>query len=183
VGAYPAATAPSLLDGAWHRVGLVRRWSGATDSRLELWIDGGLVATETSPARTDMTAWWDGWSGFPGGQEGWFWGAEKQAAIGVLAQYEDYKGPLDEIRLFDRALAPAELAAGGCAAGSGLVGRFAIEEGAGTSTCDALDPARCIALVNMQPGFWSAAAAPPCGALFADGFESGDTSAWSATVP
>lgn len=178
VGAFPASGTPSLLDGAWHRVAAVRRFTSMSESRLELWIDGALVATETSPVRADMRAWWDAWTGFPSGQEGWFWGAEKQAAIGVLDQYEDYKGTIDELRFFDRALSAAELMAGGCTVTSGLVGHYAIEEGAGTLTCDALDGSRCIDLIDMKPGFWSIASAPPCARIFADGFESGDLSAW-----
>ena len=182
VGAFPATDTPSLLDGAWHRVDLVRRFTGVSDSVYELWIDGQLIAAETSPVRADFRTWWDSWSGFPTGQEGWFWGAEKQAAIGVLSQYEDYKGPLDAIRFFDRALDPGELATGGCELATGLVADFPIEEGAGTSTCDALDPMRCIDLIQMKPGFWSTDAAPGCSpleVLFEDGFESGDASAWS----
>lgn len=179
VGAFPATTTPSLLDGQWHRVNLVRRWQGASEARLELWIDGDLVATETSPVRTDMGTFWGDWSSFPSGQEGWFLAAEKQAAIGALTQYEDYKGPIDEMRFFDRALTPAELDAGGCTVGAGLVGHYAIEEGTGAETCDRLDPARCIALINTMPGFWSADAAPACDVIFSDGFESGDTSSWS----
>ena len=89
VGAFPATDTPSLLDGAWHRVALVRRWSGVSEALLELWIDGALVATETSPVRTDLGTFWDDWAGFPTGQEGWFWGAEKQAAIGVLNAHCD----------------------------------------------------------------------------------------------
>ena len=184
VGAFPATTTPSLLDGAWHRVDLVRRWAGATDAQLELWIDGALVATETSFVRTDMRTWWDSWSGFPSGQEGWFWTTEKQAAIGVLSQYEDYKGLVDELRFFDRALTPAELAVGGgCPVNGGPSGHYAIEDGAGTSTCDTVDPSRCIALVDMKPGFWSTDAAPECAAIFTDGFESGDLTGWSSTAP
>lgn len=183
VGAFPADTTPSLLDGAWHRVDLVRRWVGASNAQLELWIDGDLVATEVSPARTDMRQWWDAWSDFPSGQEGWFWGAEKQAAIGVLSQYEDYKGPIDEVRFFDRALSEAEIALGAAAAIPGPVGYFAVEEGSGTVSCDDQDPTRCVDLINMKPGFWSTDAAPVEGMLFRDGFESGDVAVWSNSTP
>lgn len=183
IGAYPATSTPSLLDGQWHRVNLVRRWSGATDALLELWIDGALVATETSPTRIDLRFWWDAWSGFPSGQEGWFWGAEKQAAIGVLSQYEDHKGLIDEVRFFNRALTPGELATGGCFASPGPIGFYTIEEGTGSSTCDALAPSSCMTLIDMKPGFWSRASPPPCTAIFVDGFESGNISQWSTSVP
>ena len=183
VGAFPATNTASLLDGEWHRVATVRRWIGDDDALLELWVDGSLIATETSSVRTDMRQWWDGWSSFPSGQEGWFWTAEKQAAIGVLSQYEDFKGEVDEIRFFDRDLTPQELDEGGCATSAGLVGYFALDDGAGTSTCDALDPTECITLIDMKPGFWSAESAPSCGQIFVDGFESGDVIGWSLAVP
>ena len=51
--------APSLLDGDWHRVTLVRRWSGASSADLELWIDGDLVDAQTSLVRTNMRDYWD----------------------------------------------------------------------------------------------------------------------------
>jgi hypothetical protein len=164
VGAYPASSTPSLLDGAWHQLTLVRRWSGPSSSQLELWVDGALVDTETSPARTDMRTYWNAWAGFPAGQEGWFWGAEKQAAIGVLSQYEDYKGLLDEMRFWSRAKSPAEIQNGWRAAASpgstGLVGLYRFSEGSGTTTCSAITPAQCQSLVAMRPGYWSTADAP-----------------------
>jgi hypothetical protein len=173
VGAYPASLTPSLLDGLWHQLTLVRRFTGGAGSALELWIDGRLVDTETTPLRTNMRTWWDSWPGFPGGQEGWFWGAEKQAAIGVLSQYEDYKGWLDEMRLWSRARAAVEIAAGWhdpvTGTEPGLVGWYRVDEGAGTSTCDALAPAVCMVLVNMQPGYWSTDRAT-LDLVFRDGF-------------
>jgi len=82
----------NILDGSPHTIALVRRWSGASDADLELWIDGVLQDSETTTSRTDMAAtWWDQWGGFPSNQEGWFWGAEKQAALGSI-DYADYKG-------------------------------------------------------------------------------------------
>jgi hypothetical protein len=165
VGAYPASGAPSLLDGLWHQVTLVRRWSGASSAALEMWIDGALAASATSPARTDMRTYWDGWSGFPNGQAGWFWGAEKQAAIGALSQYEDYKGLLDEVRFWSRAKTPEEIAASWAAAVTGtepgLVGLYSFDTGTGLSFCNALSAgSHCIALTNMQSGYWSGEDAP-----------------------
>jgi hypothetical protein len=159
VGAHPAATGPSVLDGNWHQVTLVRRWSGTSDARLEMWIDGVLVDTETSSVRTDMRQWWNAWSGFPAGQEGWFWGAEKQAAIDVLSQYEDYKGLLDEVRLWSRAKTAGEIASdyARAVAGTepGLAGAYSFDEGTGASVCDRLSPARCITFHGMKPGYWT----------------------------
>ena len=183
VGAFPASTTPSLLDGQWHRVNLVRRWSGLSDADYELWIDGILVDTETSPTRVDFRTWWDDWSTFPIGQEGWFWAAEKQAAIGALEQYEDYKGPLDALLFFDRALSPAEIALGACETSTGRVGSFPFDEGMGAETCALLDAGRCMDLIQGQAGLWSDLAAPGCAEIFGDGFESGDVLGWDGSVP
>jgi hypothetical protein len=186
VGAFPAATTRSLLDGGWHHVALVRRFVPASSSSLELYVDGALVSSEVSPLRTDMTAWWSGWIGFPSGQAGWFFGAEKQAAIGVLTQYEDFKGLLDEMRFWSRAKGAAEIAAtwSGAVSGSepGLVGWFRFEEGGGPSACDSLAANRCLTLTRMRPGTWSSEGYP-VGLVFADGFETGDLSGWALTVP
>ena len=54
--------------------------------------------------------YWNGWNGFTSGQQGWFWGVEKQAAVGVLTQYEDYKGLIDELRFWSIAKSPTQLA-------------------------------------------------------------------------
>jgi len=164
VGAFPATNAPSLLDGQWHQVTLVRRWSGASAAALELWIDGTLIDSETSTARTDMRQWWNNWAGFPGSQSGWFWGAEKQAAIGLLGQYEDYKGLVDEVRFWSRAKSAAEISTGymNPVTGTepGLVGNYTFGEAAGTNICDSLTPAVCMQLVNAFPNVWSASNAP-----------------------
>lgn len=163
VQASPASTGPNLLDGSWHQLTLIRRWSGSTDAVLELWIDGALIDSVTVAQRTDMRVWWDVWSGFPGTQEGWFWGAEKQAAVGILSQYEDYKGLIDEMRFWSRAKSAAEVASSWFqpVAGSepGLVGWFEFE-GSGSSACDSLSPAQCITLNLMKTGFRDSENAP-----------------------
>ena len=159
VGPYPASQTPSLLDGGWHHLALVRRWVGASDAQLELWIDGSMVDSEQSEVRTDMRQWFDNWSGFPGSQEGWFWGTEKQAVVGILNQYEDYKGlvarsPIlvacQEHERTHQRLEPGDnrerTGAGG------LVPRM--NEGTGTTTCDVLAPATCMTLNDMKPGYW-----------------------------
>ncbi len=165
VGAYPEAPEPSLLDGGWHQVTLVRRWTGASAARLELWIDGRLVDDQPTPVRTDMRSFWDAWTGYPAGQQGWFWGAEKQAAIGVLPQYEDYKGLVDDVAFWSRAKTASEIAGGWRApaqAGQpGLAGLYAIgESGAATAVCDTLSPGTCITLLGMLPGYLSPVEAP-----------------------
>lgn len=164
IGAYPATGTASLLDGNWHHLTLVRRWAATSSAQLELWIDGALIDTETSDVRTDMTTWWNNWAGFPSNQAGWFWAAEKQAAIGSLSQWEDYKGLVDEVRFWSRAKSSAEIVAGYAnpvtGGEPGLVGYFAFEEGAGNSSCDGLSPTRCIALNNSFPGTWNTENAP-----------------------
>jgi hypothetical protein len=182
VGAYPATETASLLDGLWHQVTLVRRFVGEQESQLELWIDGSLVDTEMSPVRTDMTTYWGSWPGFPAGQQGWFLGAEKQAAIDILAQYEDFKGLVAEMRFWTRAKSYEEIESewsdpidGG---EHGLVGLFKFAEGEGSVTCDEIDLARCFELINMKPGYWSPESPPIGEIIFVDGFESGLTNAW-----
>ncbi len=165
VGAFPANGTPSLLDGEWHQITLVRRCpgSGGSGADLELWIDGSLIDTETSNVCPDMRQWWDDWGTFPSNQRGWFWGAEKEAAIGSQ-QYEDYKGLVDEVRFWTRAKSGAEIAASydDPVSGTepGLAGVYRFDEGSGNSVCDALDAGRCMTLVNSPAGVWSSADAP-----------------------
>jgi len=164
VGAYPASSTTSLLDGSWHQLTLVRRWSGPSDALLEMWIDGSLVDTETSNSRANMRQWWDNWNGFPNGQEGWFWGAEKQAVVGILSQYEDYKGLIDEIRFWSRAKVAGEIASDFASpvvgTEPGLVARYAFGEATATSICDTIDTSRCMVLGNSSAAAWSASGAP-----------------------
>lgn len=163
-GAYPATNAPSLLDGAWHQVTLIRRWAGQSDAQLEIWIDGTLIDTETSDVRTDMRQWWTGWAGFPAAQQGWFWGVEKQAAVGILDQYEDYKGLVDELRFWSRAKSASEVMSGFMSAVTGtepgLVGNYSFGEGQGNQICDLQLPSRCMTLVNASANVWSSDNAP-----------------------
>ncbi len=158
VQAWPATTTPSILDGNWHQITCVRRWSGATSAELELWIDGALIATETSNLRTNMwTTYWSSWPGFPPGQAGWFWGSEKQAAIGAngITQYEDFKGPFDEMRFWSRAKTVAELQndwdAPVTGSEPGLIGWYTFSEAAGASSCNDLNSSNCITLINTAP--------------------------------
>lgn len=89
-----------LRDGNWHHAACVRRWSGASDAALELWVDGVLVGSETATAsRTDMGTYWDAWSGYPAGESGWFLGAEKISALGG-ADWSDFVGEVAELRFY-----------------------------------------------------------------------------------
>jgi len=165
VQAFPATTTPSLLDGQWHQITLVRRWSGSSTADLEMWIDGSLVATETSSLRTNMaTTYWNSWSGYPNNQAGWFYAAEKQVAIDTVNQWEDYKGLVDEIRFWSRAKSAAEIAANYASpvtgSESGLVGNYQFGEAQGTQTCDSINPGTCITFINPTAATWSASNAP-----------------------
>lgn len=175
VQAWPSNTTPSLLDGNWHYVACVRRWTGASSANLELWIDGTLIATETSNLRTNMrTAYWNNWTGFPNGQEGWFWGAEKQAAIltNGVTQYEDYKGLVDELRFWNRAKTAQELSQDWedsiVGTENGLVGWYTFSEGSGTQTCNDLGGGNCMTLFRTTPETWSSENAPVDGSTPGD---------------
>jgi hypothetical protein len=152
--AFPASSTATLLDGEWHRVAVVRR-----ERALELWIDAAMIASTASTERTDLRRWFDAWEDFYPEQAGWFFGAEKQAAIGALEQYEDYKGELAELRFwsearsrealpdFDRPIAR-------------LAGWFRFDEGRGDRACDSLDRTRCIELFRFRDELWSTDAPP-----------------------
>lgn len=147
----------SILDGNAHMVSVVRRWDGGTGAELELYIDGSLEDEETTTARTNMAStYWDSWSGFTSGQNGWFWGAEKQAAVGILTQYEDFKGRIGEVRFWGVARSAVEIAATDDApidAGtSGLLAVYRMDEGTGTTAADALAAGGNITLTNGAGG-------------------------------
>ena len=100
----------SLRDDGWHKIAFVRRFDGGTGSILESWVDGVMAASETSTARTNMwTTYWQNWTGYPAAQTGFWFGTEKQAALGVINQWEDYKGLLSELCFYSKALSTAEL--------------------------------------------------------------------------
>ena len=155
----------SMLDGAWHQVTLVRRWSVSGGADLEMWIDGVLIDSQSTPSRTDMaSSYWNNWTGYPSGQDGWFWAAEKQAAIGILNQYEDYKGLIDEMRFWSRAKTQTEIAQNYAAPVTGnepgLIGYYDFREAQGSAACDLLAPSRCIVLRNISANVWSTENAP-----------------------
>lgn len=165
VQAYPASTTPSLLDGSWHYIALVRSYSGLTNATLLLYVDGVEVASTALLEGVDMRQWWNSWQSFPDQEPGWYWGAEKQAANdGGLAQYEDYKGLLDELSFWSRAKSAQEIAQiasnGSILNSNGLVGHFDFSEGGGNQACDRLAPSMCMDLIRMKPGFWVTEGAP-----------------------
>lgn len=112
VQAFPANTTPSLLDGTWHHVTLVRRWINTDDAQLEMWIDGSLIDTKVIGGRTNMRQYWDTFSDYHPQGRGWFWGAEKQVTYsGSESLYDDYKGLFDEVSFWNRAKPAAEIQA------------------------------------------------------------------------
>jgi len=158
VQAVPSSSTASLLDGQWHHIAAVRRWQGSTEARLELWIDGQLIATETSSRRTNMSTWWATWSAFPSDQPGWLIGAEKFSANGG-AYWDDYKGGITEVRFFDRARTPGDLQLNWRqrpAPGTpGLVGSFRMVQPSNSLTCDDVLASRCFRVFPQSQPIWS----------------------------
>lgn len=132
----------TVLDNEWHHVHLVRRWSGASDADLELWLDGTLQDSVTIPNRVNMaTNFWDSWTNYPTGEQNWMFGTEKQAARGVLVNWEDFKGQLGQIRFWSRALSTGECGnAFNVIAGNetGLVEYYNFSEQSGSTVAGAL---------------------------------------------
>ena len=145
----------NILDGKRHVIHCVREWDGGTGANLRLYVDGNLEDTETSTARTNMaTTYWDAWTGFPVNQDGWFFGAEKQAAIGDLSDYADFKGIIREVAFYNDALTSSEIAADQGVVDTGhadYLDHFAFTEGTGTTTASA----GAISMSLINPGsFW-----------------------------
>jgi hypothetical protein len=162
VQAWPATGAPSLLDGRWHHVVAVRRWREGGGARLELWIDGRLTAATDVPHRTDMRRFWDqpAHPRDPAEIGGWAIGAEVMTAWNyAFTQYEDYKGLVDDIRMWRRALDPdevARLATGAAPARrEGVVAHYSFDEGRGHRSRDAVDATQAITLHRWSRANWS----------------------------
>jgi hypothetical protein len=159
VQARPAESVPWLLDGAWHHIAAVRRFTGTSGADLELWVDGVRVGFERTTSRRNMRTYWNGWPGFP--QIGWVFGAEKISASGGT-YWDDYKGHVTDVR-FWRIARPASTLASAWRAPitgteTGLAGWFRVREGRGDTTCDSLAPSRCMELVARENPIWSTAA-------------------------
>lgn len=165
VQAYPATSAPSVLDGKWHHIIAQRRWREPEGATLELWVDGKLIATTDIPDRTDMRKWWDspahpddpkelgGWSIGTEVMTGWNYG---------VTQFEDYKGLVDNLRFWNRALPAAEI--GRLATGVSRQDRpaawYAFDENAGDTTRDSAGKNAPISLHRFEPANWSSEEAP-----------------------
>jgi hypothetical protein len=167
VQVWPAKNTPSLLDGRWHHVAAVRRWRQPQGATLELWVDGSMIATTDIPKRTNMRVFWDrpAHPDDPKELGGWALGAEVMTAWNyAFTQFEDYKGLVDELRLWDRALTQDEVrdAAAGRSRGAnkGLLAHFPFDEGAGAVARDRVDPSLTIQLHRWLPANWSSEGAP-----------------------
>lgn len=144
----------AILDDAWHHICCVRRWDGGSGAILELWVDGVMEDSETTTARTNMaTSYWDSWTNYPTNQDNWMFGVEKQAALGVLSEYEHWMGLIDEVRFYNRAPTTGELEGENIT--SGLVGRYSFDEGTGSTVTDSQGGAS-MTLVDADQYEWVA---------------------------
>lgn len=167
VQAYPASSVPSLLDGEWHHIACVRRWAEDGGAVLELWVDGNLIAETAIPERTDMTQYWQQLPHPRNPKEygGWAWGAEVMTAWKqVFTQYEDYKGLMDELRFWNRALSHEELATNWRRAvkgdEEGLSGWYDFEKKRRNAFHDRLNPEHRIELHHFRKSNFSRERAP-----------------------
>lgn len=166
VQAWPATSTPSLLDGRWHHVVAQRRWAESGGAVLELWIDGDRVAYRDIADRVDMRRWWDDLAhpDDPAELGGWAMGAEVMTAWDqVFNQYEDYKGLVDELRLWSTALDAERIAAaarGKPIDSDALLAHFRFDEGKGDLIVDSIDPQYRLRLHRGTVGSWSVDNAP-----------------------
>jgi hypothetical protein len=170
VGNSPTATNPSLLDGQWHSIAVVRRFVATSASDLELWIDGVLIDTVRSNARANLATYWEGYAdGFLQGNlySGWFFLAEKQAVNVANFVLEDYKGLIDEVRFWNRAKTASELSTqwrdSVSVGATGLSGYYDFSDATLTQTCDRVAPTKCMRLTNpntSNTSFVSSESAP-----------------------
>jgi Concanavalin A-like lectin/glucanases superfamily len=103
------ANNPTIVDNQWHHIATVRRFVNTNQSQLELWVDGVLIDTQTTNARTNFAQLYSeaSFSSYP--YVGWFFLAEKQAVNIADFALEDHKGLIDELRFWNRAKTANEL--------------------------------------------------------------------------
>lgn len=160
VQAAKTADAPSLLDGKWHHIVAQRRWRGAGGATLELWIDGRRIGATDIPDRTDMRRFWDkpNHADDPAELGGWAIGAEVMTAWQyAVTQFEDYKGLLDNLRFWNRALSPETI--GELSRGVSPRDRpnawFRFSERGGAHARDHYDRGLALTLHRFEPRNWS----------------------------
>ncbi len=174
-----ACGATDLADGAWHHLALTRRLS---DGRLEVWLDGALDGSADGPEGN--LSYRDGRSG---AEDDPFLviGAEKHDAG---AQYPSFSGWIDEFRIstvrrYTSTFAPS---ATPFATDASTAALYHFDEAAGTVVGDtsgaAGGPSNGTRNFGGSPPGPEWSSDTPFNAIFADGFETGDTSAWSAVI-
>lgn len=184
----------NVLDGTWHHVAVVR---DAGEGSLVIVVDGvedfrgsaGLSTVDLSypDAGVPVTGNCDTGQLTP---YGWYLvvAAEKHDAGPA---YPSFNGYVDELRIWNVARSAAQIAADRrriLSPGTpGLVGSYRFEEGSGTSVTDSSGsgaPDGDLVAGLAGNGQWVSGPGETAPlALFADGFESGNTAAWSSTVP
>lgn len=188
-----------VLDGTWHHVAVVR---DVADGRKHIYVDGVLdFSSSENLSFADLTYPDEGIPVTPGkcgpGQltpYGWFLvlAAEKHDAG---SEFPSFDGFVDELRLWAVARSPEQIAASWNRrvdpASPGLMADYRFEEGSGTSLNDSSTAGAPVGdLRSGAPGNgeWVLASDDPANTapilstadpIFGDGFESGDTSAWS----
>lgn len=175
-----ACGSSDVRDGFWHHVAATRR---ASDGLLQVFLDGTLEAQVTGP--TGNLSYRDGRSGMT-----WdpylVFGAEKHDAG---AAYPSFSGWLDEIRVSAtrRYNAPFLRPTSPFTPDAATVALYNCDEGSGTTLGDSSGAAGGPSPGQLRVGgnpagpAWSTDS--PFAAIFADGFESGNTAAWSLTAP
>lgn len=189
-----------VLDGSWHHVALVR--DDGTET-LRIYVDGRLDFESSPASATADVSYPD--AGVPidptcnNGQllpDGWW--------LTLAAEKHDLKWPsfagfVDELRVWAVARSGAEILADRAIivppTAPGLAAYYRLEEGSGTAISDssaAGAPIGDLRAGQAGNGEWVAYATDPDNTapieaanelIFADGFESGDSSAWSLGIP
>ena len=175
-----ACGSTDVRDGFWHHVAATRR---ASDGLLQVFLDGTLEAQVSGP--TGNLSYRDGRSGMT-----WdpylVFGAEKHDAG---AAYPSFSGWLDEIRISTvrRYTSPFTPPTSPFTTDAQTAALYHLNEGAGTNILDSSGtpggPSHGERRVGGSPSgpVWSTDS--PFATIFADGFESGNTTAWSLTAP
>jgi hypothetical protein len=168
-------------DGLWHHVAFTRR---ASDGLMQIYLDGFLDASVSGPPGD--VSYRDGRSSATK-DPFLVLGAEKHDAG---AAFPSYSGWMDELRIstvrrYTTAFTPPS---GPFTTDASTAALYPFDEATGNHVGDSSGAAGGPSHGTRQFGgspagpLWSTDV-PFAGAIFSDGFESGDVSAWSAAVP